>query len=610
MKKRFLAGVMGMTLFLTAVPAGCQWVSADTDDGITLMTTEAETLATESSVLTASGTTTATTDSQYLELTLPGGRVSLVVDEVYVEAGDTVEEGQALLKLTEDSMASVLARLESQFSSAQTALTEAKLQYESDLLTAKSQLASNKTLSASASATLSQTNTSLAKAVATALSTLEEAQEIISSYPAKITATEKELTEAENQLDDLEEQLLALQKQQLELAQKNMTITGQYEAAKASYESQLAILQYAQGYADTNESGTDGDPTQESTTAAEEGSIQESSSATDESAQESSAAEESSPESASSSSEDASPESSSAEESSPDSSSSTEESAPESSATEGSTPDSFSQFLSYLTLQVTNSKTALDQITVSYEAAVAAEKALAAEITELTASITTETQSIRTLEQELSTLETQLERAQTNLTQYEINYANAQNEQTVKGASALNTYNTTMLTYKNADSIYQLAVAKLEATLESAQTAYDTAAENLEAFQALVDAGGILYSSQAGYLTSVTYSAGDYVQTGTPLVSYYNGSQLTVSVTIDQAYISQIAVGDVVTVQISSAMTRGTVSAINAQTESTSISNVTYTVEITIDNTSGSLSSGQTAQILFTSNTKTREEQS
>lgn len=61
----------------------------------------------------------------------------LRIEEVYVAAGERIEEGDAVFKLTEKSVESVRRRLQSAKNEAQIALTEAESTYEAGVLTAK-----------------------------------------------------------------------------------------------------------------------------------------------------------------------------------------------------------------------------------------------------------------------------------------------------------------------------------------------------------------------------------------------------------------------------------------------------------------------------------------
>ncbi len=61
----------------------------------------------------------------------------MTVEEVYVEAGSTVAEGDALFKIDDESMADAKAYYEDAISDAKTALQSAQINFESGVLEAE-----------------------------------------------------------------------------------------------------------------------------------------------------------------------------------------------------------------------------------------------------------------------------------------------------------------------------------------------------------------------------------------------------------------------------------------------------------------------------------------
>ncbi len=83
---------------------------------------------------TEEGTTQIKTESQTPDFSVEA--VTMTVEEVYVEAGMTVEEGTVLLKITDESMADAIAYYEEAIEDAGTALETAQIQLESGMLEA------------------------------------------------------------------------------------------------------------------------------------------------------------------------------------------------------------------------------------------------------------------------------------------------------------------------------------------------------------------------------------------------------------------------------------------------------------------------------------------
>lgn len=103
-------------------------------------------------IFTEEGTTTMGTISQMPEFAL--NRVLMYVEEVYVEAGSSVTEGDALFKIAEESMEDAKTYYENAISVAEDSLTEAKVAYESGELDASYIKLDAETTAANAAATL------------------------------------------------------------------------------------------------------------------------------------------------------------------------------------------------------------------------------------------------------------------------------------------------------------------------------------------------------------------------------------------------------------------------------------------------------------------------
>lgn len=93
--------------------------------------------------LSYEGTTEMSTVEYSLEL--DGVTTELVVEEVYVEAGEQLEEGDQILKLTEESYQDALDYYEAAVLRAENTLTDTKREYEQGILEAKSEYEMTKT---------------------------------------------------------------------------------------------------------------------------------------------------------------------------------------------------------------------------------------------------------------------------------------------------------------------------------------------------------------------------------------------------------------------------------------------------------------------------------
>lgn len=94
---------------------------------------------TDETALTLEGTTQIQTESQMPDFAV--NAVTMTVDEVYVEAGEAVAEGDALFSLTEESMTDAQAYYEEVVAEAEDALQTAELAFQSGVLEAEAELA-------------------------------------------------------------------------------------------------------------------------------------------------------------------------------------------------------------------------------------------------------------------------------------------------------------------------------------------------------------------------------------------------------------------------------------------------------------------------------------
>ena len=101
------------------------------------------TLSVSAEDLSYEGTTEMSTIEYSLEL--DGVTTELVVEEVYVEAGEQLEEGDQILKLTEESYQDALDYYEAAVFRAENTLTDTKREYEQGILEAKSEYEMTKT---------------------------------------------------------------------------------------------------------------------------------------------------------------------------------------------------------------------------------------------------------------------------------------------------------------------------------------------------------------------------------------------------------------------------------------------------------------------------------
>ena len=180
-------------------------------------------------------------------------------------------------------------------------------------------------------------------------------------------------------------------------------------------------------------------------------------------------------------------------------------------------------------------------------------------------------------------------------------YTNAVNAAELEKVQNQNAYETAVLQGEYAEVDYENTEFSLKAEYEAAQEELDRLKEEQTALLALEN--GVVTAAYDGILSQVPYEAGNKLQKSIALVGYSDTDMLTVAVEVSQEDIVKIAVGDTAEVVLPGmrmGSVEGMVSYIATEaTSGRSISNVTYTVEVTIDNSDGAISSGTSAYVTF-----------
>ena len=180
-------------------------------------------------------------------------------------------------------------------------------------------------------------------------------------------------------------------------------------------------------------------------------------------------------------------------------------------------------------------------------------------------------------------------------------YEQAERDATTQKAELQNEYDTAVVEGKYAGRTYESTVSELESAVESAQDTLDTLKEEQTALLALEN--GVVTADEDGTIAAVPYEAEDTLQSGTAFALYCDTQTIMISVEVPQENIAQVGVGDEVSVMIAGnrdGAVTGTVSSIaSSATTGGSVSNVTYAVIISIDNSDGRLGSGSSATVTF-----------
>lgn len=198
------------------------------------------------------GTTAISTDSQLPEFSVTA--VTMTVEEVYVESGDSVSEGDALYKLTDGSVEAAKEYYEEAVADAKDDLDTAEMNYETGVLEAQYTYQSTLTDAENADASYSASISALDATVAEKKAEWENAQNDIATYTNNLANntyyTEAGVEEKEAAVTSATDSATAAQTAYQE--QKEA-----YETAKTTLTNDLAALQELITSADNLETSRD-----------------------------------------------------------------------------------------------------------------------------------------------------------------------------------------------------------------------------------------------------------------------------------------------------------------------------------------------------------------
>lgn len=195
---------------------------------------------------------------------------------------------------------------------------------------------------------------------------------------------------------------------------------------------------------------------------------------------------------------------------------------------------------------------------------------------------------------ELQTLQLKLPSLRQAVTEAKKNYE-------TQMAQAKLAYETSLTGGKRAESDYNTTVEKAESDLAVLKNTYEDARDNLELFESSVG-DGYFYASDDGTILRTMVRAGQELASDAVVFVYSNPKELTITVSVDQADISRLKVGDNAYVQSSSGSGfTGVITAIDPVSSSGSRTSVAYsvTVQISVEDQENSLSANESVTVVF-----------
>lgn len=189
---------------------------------------------------------------------------------------------------------------------------------------------------------------------------------------------------------------------------------------------------------------------------------------------------------------------------------------------------------------------------------------------------------------------------QDNYKALETKLATAKNEQTTKAVEAEKKYQEAMLNYNTASNQYAVDVNGIDTAVETAQEALEEAQEDLADFEAFVG-DGVIYSEYDGAVLSVGYAAGDRISSDTAAASFKDTDAITMTVSVSQEDISQVALGDKVNIELTAyedTVYEGVVESIETSSASGS-STVAYNVTVAFTGETTGIYGDMTGNVTF-----------
>ena len=200
----------------------------------------------------------------------------------------------------------------------------------------------------------------------------------------------------------------------------------------------------------------------------------------------------------------------------------------------------------------------------------------------------------------LTQAEDALSENESAITDLQNQLAAAQAKQKIDKLDTEETYQEAVITGQNAQTTYNAAVEDLKETLQEAEETKEKREEQLQAFEDFVGSDGIIYATEDGVITEVSYEAGDRLTTTGALSSYATSDDMRISVDVTQEDIVDLKVGDAVDITFTAYPEdsyTGSILSINTTATSDYSNTVSYTVEISVDG-------GMTADVIFVTEEK------
>lgn len=216
-------------------------------------------------------------------------------------------------------------------------------------------------------------------------------------------------------------------------------------------------------------------------------------------------------------------------------------------------------------------------------------------------------ENVTALEQKKEQLTRNVEQAKQNVESATKNFNSAKRELESGKLTAQQTLSLRQLAYDTAQETYDIALGYLEDSATDQEETYTDAKEKWEEFSTHID-GNAVRAKYNGVITEVNLAVDDTIQTNDTLVTLYDMDEVSMTVSVDEDDMTDIAVGtqaNVSFVAYPNDIFEAAVTEISdAETDSSGA--VTYSVTITLKGDVSGLFQGMTGEITFVTK-ETRE---
>ena len=208
---------------------------------------------------------------------------------------------------------------------------------------------------------------------------------------------------------------------------------------------------------------------------------------------------------------------------------------------------------------------------------------------------------VEELEKSIEELESQITSQETQVANLEDACALAEKNLTTGKIEAQAVYDKAMITYEQAQEIYEATVGETSLTTRIVEAEWEEAKEKLEEFDSQIQEN-IIYAGYDGVITQVNVKAGDYIGTDSSLITLNDDAQVTVTVSLKEDEMTDIQTGSQANVYcpaLPEMNFSASVQEIGDATYDNSTGTTSYEVTVLLEGDTSGLFESMTAEVTF-----------